>query len=781
MREESRGAFIEKFYTTPEFVFKYQQFKSKMERIQQEIKTLHDFQKELKQNKEAEKLKVGSLRKFRDAVKDFNKSNEEFLLFELYHNNKAIESGPQNMAELQRELEETKERHSEVLGEQGNYIEDFVSHEAKSLESNLNLRVKLKEKLNTQQNLENIRQEVEFLELQIDSNFSQLNLSTFQKEIDKHTQKLIELDASRAKLEPIHEEFTALKRVFMRDNLKILVPFSTMKKLIFNDFASVQETLKLFEIQLATLVTDRISYEEKKKSIEAERGEITKEIEKLVEKKMDLSTKAYKKTMAISKLEPITNLKRKVKSNKQSILDKLRNKFSYSIVGYLSDLFDVIPVNDIEVKHNHILERLGKYSGAIVVDSQEIADKCVDFLKLQGHQQVSTLFIPLSNIKEMSTADLMAKYKLPENMKMEPIENFIQAKHPEIQKLIMNILKPTIVTDKMPNLEYIFNEANQNIRVTTFEGFITLNPDGSTQTHSRYNLNADFPDETLMMMKENLQTFRLELIELNAEMDILNLKLAGYGHKREFYDRFIKMINALLKANSESIQMTKKKVDQAKETLKKLENVKGLAEIKKKFNEFKEILQPLEAEHYKDFLEKSGYTTIEEYEKESGKVFPSSNYENNRKLYTSKVETNEKIKAKLIASHATPKQLEAAKKRLDTLQQTFETIDNELTEIREQNNKINDDLKASYKTTLEKRAKINELEKKAESLQLQICDEMINIQIALTESFRLLYLALVNCDQIPLNEDGSLLDLLNMPGQDDLEDNFNLIRYAIER
>jgi hypothetical protein len=283
-----------------------------------------------------------------------------------------------------------------------------------------------------------------------------------------------------------------------------------------------------------------------------------------------------------------------------------------------------------------------------------------------------------------------------------------------------------------------------------------------------------------MMMKENLQNNRIELIELNAELDLLNLKLAAYGHKREFYDRYIKMLNALMKSNLEAIQMTKLKVDQAKETLKKLENVKGIDEIKKKFKEFEEIIQPLEFEHFKEFLDRNGFKTVNEYEEESCKVFPSSKYENHRKFFQSKVETNERIKAKIFEStHTSPKQLEAAKKRLEASQKTFKKLTKELAEIRAQNNKINEDLRESYKTTLEKRTEVNEMEKRVESLQLQICDEMINIQIALTENFRLLYMALVNCDQIPLN-DGSLLELLSMPATDELDENFNLIKFGVD-
>jgi chromosome segregation ATPase len=454
MREETRGAFIEKFYTTPEFVFKYQNFKNRIEKMKEEIKKVHEFQKELKSDKDIEKTKVNNLKSFRDKVKDFNKRNEELLLFELYQNNKAIEDGPIKMRELQSELEEIKERLLETSNVRGINIEDFLSLEGMSLESNLKLREKLKEDLKVEQTLEGIRQEIEYLEFQSNSSF---DVSIFQNEIDRNTQNIENLDDIKEKIEPIHEEFLQLKKAFMSDTLKVFVPYSTMKKLIFDEINSVHENLKLFENQLATFVTDRSFYDEKIKFMESERGKVVKEIETLVKKKVEMSARASTKIRAISKLEPITNIKPKVKSNKQAILDKLRKKFSYSIVGHLCDLFDVTPVNGIEVKHHHILERLGKYSEAIIVDSQEVAEKCVQFLKLQGHQPINTLIIPLSNISDLSTADLMSKHDIPENLKAEPIESFIQAKHPEIQKLIINILKPTIVTDAAPNLEYIFD------------------------------------------------------------------------------------------------------------------------------------------------------------------------------------------------------------------------------------------------------------------------------------------------------------------------------------
>lgn len=310
---------------------------------------------------------------------------------------------------------------------------------------------------------------------------------------------------------------------------------------------------------------------------------------------------------------------------------------------------------------------------------------------------------------------------------------------------------------------------------------MTFNPDGTIQTHSRFLLDADFPDDKILELKETLQDTRIELIELNAQLDILNLKLASYGHKRDFLDRYTIMLNSLKKANYEAILMTKKKIDETEETLKKLVNIKGFEEMKKKFEEFKKIIQPLEVEYFNEFLEKSGYQSVEKYEEDSQKVFPLSNYESNRKFYHAKLEANERIKSKILDAntHANQQKYESAKNRLEVTQKTFETIDRELVEIKQQNDNINADLKESYRRTLEKRTELNELEKRVESLQLQICDEMINIQIALTENFQLLYSALINCDQIPLNN-GSLLELLNVPGNDEIDENFNLVKYGIE-
>lgn len=453
MREESRGAFIEKFYTTPEFVFKYQNFKNRIEKMKKEIKDLHDFQKELKSEKEIEKAKVGSLKKFRDTVKEYNKSNEEFLLFDLYHNNKEINDGPRKITKLKKSLEKLKKNLSNTSG---NNYEEFLALEEDSLRSNLNLRTKLKEKLKVEQELEGIRQEIELLELQMNENFVNESIKPFQEEIDRNKKNLLDLDALKVKLEPIHEEFLALKKIFSRDNLKVLVPYSTLNKLIFSKVESVEQNEKHFQSQLSTLVTNQSLYNDKIKTTEDERVKIINDMEVLVNEKISLCKKIQSKSMAISKLEQITTLKPKTKTDKQMILDKLRIKFSYSIVGRLCDLFDVKPVNGIEVKHHHILDRLGKYSEAIVVDSQEIAEKCVQFLKLQGHLQINTIIMPLTECNEVSTAELMKKFKQREDCKAEPIENFIEAKHPEIMKVMMNILKPTIVTDLTPNIRLIF-------------------------------------------------------------------------------------------------------------------------------------------------------------------------------------------------------------------------------------------------------------------------------------------------------------------------------------
>ena len=61
---------------------------------------------------------------------------------------------------------------------------------------------------------------------------------------------------------------------------------------------------------------------------------------------------------------------------------------------------------------------------------------------------------------EVSTEELVRNFTFPDHIKVEPIEKFIQAKHPEVQKLILHLLKPTLVVENGDFVEIIFEGEN---------------------------------------------------------------------------------------------------------------------------------------------------------------------------------------------------------------------------------------------------------------------------------------------------------------------------------
>lgn len=280
-------------------------------------------------------------------------------------------------------------------------------------------------------------------------------------------------------------------------------------------------------------------------------------------------------------------------------------------------------------------------------------------------------------------------------------------------------------------------------------------------------------------MKENLQNLRLDVIEMAAGLHLLDQKMDLCNEKRKSYDRHTVMLNVLVNEFEVLLKKINTKEKQAKEAQTKLKSMKGVEELRNKHEELKKIIRPLENEHFKEFLEKFKYDNIEDYEKHACQVFPASNFNNRRKLHESSAELNQKVKEKLLAIQKVFEP-EQAEERLAELEKTFKEIEQELTETKERNIKINEKLNQTYKLTLEKRAAFNELEKKVDTVQLEICDETINIQIALAESFHLLYLALVNCDKIPLSN-GVLTGILDMPNEDDVDEHFHPIEKSLER
>lgn len=783
MNDQRRGDFIEQFCAPPELLARYQRVKDKMEDMQVEMKSLVDQKKEFKASEKKEKTKVNSLKKFKELDRNLHKQTQEYLLFQLYHNQREyFELRPQNIEDLKRTLNALKGDYGNTLMAFRLATENYLMYDRLLVESNGKILDNSKVKFQLEQECERCQQELMLLELQSTNNFEDLYLHSVKQEVEKNNQKMQEFQALKAKLEPSYAEYNQLRKALNSKNLKLMTYFNTLKKLVISDINEMEESQKFFQAQLQDLKSEEAFYANKLASLKDRQVEIEEEVTTCNEHSKELETRFNVKKNMIAKFEnAMSSFLGTKKSNARRVLEKLQNKFSHSVVGRLCDLFDVKACKGIEVKRFQILERLGKFAEAIVVDSQEVADNCVEFLKLQQHQDIKEVVIPLTICKDTSTIEVMKNLKLPDGIVVEPIESFIIAKHPEIHKLLMHLLKPTLVCTSLVNAQNIFAAVDMKIQVTSFECHTTYKPGGIIQIHLRNVEQSDFDDETLMLIKENLQESHLEIIELSAEMKMNDLKWVGYENKRRTFEYYSRLVASLKESNLDAMKFGLKKVSDSAKIIGRLKNVQGLDELKKKYHEIKETLRPIEASFFNDFLLKYNYKSIDDYELELSKVYPESVYKSRLNFFVARQEFYEKTRTKLL-QYAPGNELEdfeKAKDRSDKAKELHDKSIENLETIKMENARINESMKESLKKTLEKRAEFNELERKIESKTEKLCDEYINIQIAIAENYRLLFFALADCDKVPLKK-GSLMKLLDIPNDEDIGEDFDLMQWNLE-
>lgn len=784
MNHSSRGNYIEQYCTPPELLSRYKYAKNKIEILQKEMKSLIDQKKQLKAAEKNEKTKIKSLEAFTELDRNFSKESQDYLLFHLFHNHRDYsELKPKVIEELKTSLNALKGDYATTLIAYRVANENYFYNEKILLKNTDDLRLAYCKKFKLQQEHEKNRQELDIYEMYSTDAFEDLYMKAIHSEIEVSNENCEKLLALKNKYEPSYDEYIYLRKAFNGKNSKFTTLYNILKKLIFTDLDETSESRKFFFHQLDMVKQEKKVFEEKFEALKTQQKELDINTERCKSQSKEMQVKCGIKKNCIARLEDASStFLRTKKINDRVMLEKLKNKFSHAIVGRLSDLFEVQNPNEkIDVKHYQILERLGKFADAIVVDNRETCVSCEEFLKLHQHECVNVICLSLNNFEALpATEDLVKNYKLPDGVTAIPIENFIVAKHPEIHKLLMSILKPTLVSDSLDNLRIIFAAVDMKIQVTSFEWHMTKKPGSIVEIHQRYNEQYDFDDKTIQTIKENLQKSRLELVELIGEMKYNDLLLVGYNRKKLSLDFHLNMLESLISESDKTIAICQERIKVADENILRLTSIKELSQLKEQFKKVKEILTPFEHEFFKEFLQKYNFDTIDQYETEVKQVFPISIFNYRYNFFKSRLDFYESISMPNDPLFQL-KDLDEMRKICDNSKKALDNFLNDVEEIKQKNDELNNNMKDSLKTTLQKRNEYNELEHKIETTIVKLCDELINIQIAVADNFLLLFHTLANCENVPLKNGESLMNLINIPNDVDGDSDFiyeNLERYV---
>ena len=154
---------------------------------------------------------------------------------------------------------------------------------------------------------------------------------------------------------------------------------------------------------------------------------------------------------------------------------------------------------------------LGNSSNFIVVDNQDEAIKCINYLK--ENKRGSATFLPLDIIKGRFINEDLSKYKGFIN-----VASNIVTFNPKYKNIISNLLGNILIVDTLVNAKIISKETNFKYRIVTLEGDMFF-PGGSLQGGSFKNQNVK---KELLQLKESEKELNNKLKFLNNDLEHFN-------------------------------------------------------------------------------------------------------------------------------------------------------------------------------------------------------------------------------------------------------------------
>lgn len=775
--DTSRINLIENICGNSELKMRYAQHKTKMGELEISMKLLNEHKKEFFSEKKQEKLRIENSKKIKKTTNEFEKTFEQFSLMILYHNEKKInETIPEELNALIGNLDEKINEYKINYSKYNESLKTKIEIEKDVSNSETDLTKLLFDLIACKKNLINYNDELESIDNQ--KKFADIvNQEYFVRkaQFDLRFTQLQKLECAYTKFSNSITEYSELRNEFIESNYDFILYISAKRKI--DQLQSCKNKAMENKLLVDCLCNENAMFKEQVKVLENNEKELAKSLN-------TLNVRLNKLNSELSIMEKI------VKEGKKAITDKLmdnssnlndikrieqrlRDKFSSSIIGILSDLFDVKESNGITVTKSQILSCLGKYSNAIVVENQAILKEISMFLRMQQNDQISIILMPEKYYKPTSPINLMNK-SVP-NVKLASIESFLDPASDEIMTILMHILKPTVVCDskKFDAVYKVFNYFGKSVKVTSFVVSVTCAPKKFISTHSTI-INVENIVDTAINVTES----RIKAVDLKCNLQVENHAFLLSLGRLINLKIMIKFMKEGMARNTKFIDALNKKTDKLEE-LANLLNNDSYDKVVESFEELRAKFQPLINEHYRDFCQKHQIQNFEEYESLVPKLIhfssiqkalqDSNNIINDQIKHLSELRTDKDFydnrkaeleiiieKAKLEQENAS-EQLEKAKVNCE---QTYAKWINKMTEI------------------VAEKGKYAEMNENLKTMLLNICSGMNEKRMLLSENYKLLYQIFSNFENLS-TVNGSLMSQLIF--NDETNESFDLIQHHLEQ
>ncbi|GAU91556.1 hypothetical protein RvY_03785 [Ramazzottius varieornatus] len=652
MDPKQRTALFEKVSRSGEFKEEYDKLQKELEAANEEMRKSYSKKKEfaVEERDAKEDKKIADEYAKRQA--DLSKEKSMLQLFELYHKDTEIENIKKEVKKQRQQVEEL-ERERAAADEKLKAAKKRMGEKAKEV-AQLDQAGRAAELRVSNLKPEHIKMQtrIEHMDAKIESEKRMLKtLETTQKTLNEDIRKL---ELEMTEVQDAQQAFDDSQGTQAQDPQSVtqlsgeqLAEYHRLKNEASRQMTQSQAELDSLKREAKkdreNLASERSSYGEVSNDIKRRRTELeqlaarNQRIEALIQKsneeKTTLTTQVDEIEASlegndenISRIQTrLGEISRKYaearvderelarKARKEDLVNKLKQLYGDEVLGRLIDL----------CHHSHeryqlaVTKVLGKYMNGIVVTSDEIAAKCIAYMKSQEIEPEQ--FIPLNSLDVKPIAEHLRRLD-PENVKL--VTDIITITYASDKAAVQKALKfacGSAVTCKDTNMARQLSNGREKLQVVTWSGTLFdksgVISGGAAELRSR----AKRWDE------KEVGKLKAEQTKLAEELKAAILLKRKEVEVREMRSR-VKGCEARIKHAEQERREIEKQTRETQQDLEKLETTEKLLSAKVKSAEEKvqksdqklKVVQTrmnnLEDDIFREFCAQLGVKNIRQYE-----------------------------------------------------------------------------------------------------------------------------------------------------------------------
>ncbi|XP_021248699.1 structural maintenance of chromosomes protein 1B isoform X2 [Numida meleagris] len=649
-KPKERTQLFEQLSNSWQYAEEYERKKKKMQQAEEDAHFNYNKKKNIAAERKQAKIEKEEAEHYQMLVKELNENRMQIQLFQLYHNERSIDSLKESLDEKNMEASSKKDSLStaedafrakkKVLGVL-NRDQQHIEREMKTLQASL-IQQKaryIKAKENTSHQIKKVEMSKRSLrdkEKYCDKekqNIKELEIELYDtekawKEFEKETEEEILLRVEHVELrESQLERYKELKDIARR---KVATLNQQLGKLRWEQKAD-EERMKLFQRkkkevkETITRTVEQIEeYKKKAEKLEEYTKKCTESLAEEKKKEEMLAKEMENSTIRIAEVNEELNKivgelqnaridyhEGKRQQMRAEIVESLRRLYPDSVFGRLLDL-----CHPIHKKYQLAVTKVfSKYMTAIVVATEKTARDCIQFLKQERAEPETFLALDYLDVKPINE-------RLREIKGAKMIVDVVQTPFAPLKKVIQFVSGNGLVCETVKEARQIAFDGPVRLKTVALDGTLFLKSGVISGGSSDLRFKARcWDDKEINKMKERRDKLITELKDLmkikRKETDLKQLQAQRHGTQTRLkYSQ--SELDLIKKKHLANLYMEKSKLESElvnTESQHEMIN-EGVVQRKIKMEEFQKQINEAEDAVFQEFCEEIGIENIRVYEQE---------------------------------------------------------------------------------------------------------------------------------------------------------------------